>query len=214
MSNPPENIAPSELWNSLVTLPRPHRFVDFPRYNPTTGQSVGQVAMWVLTQEEQIASAAAADRVAKLVLKQKQIAGEENIGYKSVYNNAASVEILYRACRDHNDIGRPAFPSPSHLRKISVDELGVLMRHYLTLQYEIGPIIGSLSKEEMDAWIARLVEGGQQFPLDLLSSEATTDLLMYMARRLYKSPTDNTSVGTPLDESSTDEIPPDVSDIN
>lgn len=202
MSEPSRNISVSDVWLALNELPRPSRLVDFPRNDPATGESIGKIAMWVLTHEEQMICISAADKLAKEMLRDKQAKDDDNLGYKDLYNNAASVEVLFRACRNPSDLKLSAFPSPTELRKkLTVDEIGVLMRNYMQLQYELGPIIAHMSEPDLDAWVRRLGEGGSAFPLDLLSSEARNDLVMHMALRLCTSPMVNTSVGSRPDVS-------------
>lgn len=217
MSGPPTDISASELWSALTKIPRPWKVVDFPRVDPMTKEPVGQLAIWVLTQEEQIAASAEADRVAKQLLKDPQRQGEANIGYENIYNNEATVQVLYRACRDVKDVKRPAFPSASVLRKqFSVDEISALAVLYLQVQGSIGPIVATMSVEEEKAWIGRLAEAGNVFPTSLLSPREQERLLLSMALQLVSfwtatpSPGSAPDSGGPSGESATeapDEMP-------
>jgi len=201
---PPEDVPATALWLALTAIPRPHKLVDFPRRLPGTEESVGQVAMWPLTQEEQMACSAEADRFTKKLLKDGQKKDEANLGYETMFSNEVAVQILYRACRDATDLERPAFPSPSQLRQaLTADEVGALFKHYLTVQLELGPIVAHLSDEEMEAWVKRIGEGGSAFPFDLLSWEMQRALVLFMASRLTSSPTDTLSAGSPPEESQT-----------
>lgn len=201
MSLPPENLTPSELWCSLTAIPRPHKTVDFPRKD-FLGKPIGQLAIWVLTQEEQMACNAEAEAYTRKVLKSPPKADESNIGYSHTFGNAAAIEVLYRACRDPKDTSRPAFPSPKLMREImTTDEVSVLFEHYLTVQLELGPVVAHMTETEMNAWIARLSEGGSAFPFDLLSSEAQKTLLLFMASRVTALRTDTSSVGLLQEES-------------
>lgn len=185
MAGPPENIEPNELWAALTALPRPHRLVDVPRYLPGTRESVGQVAVWPLTQEEQMACNAEADRFTKELLKDPQKKDEANLGYHHTYTNEVAVQVLYRACRDPKDTNRPAFPSPSLMRKhFSSDEIGVLFHSFCTVQSELGPIRAEMSLEETEALILRLEEGGSAFPIESYSWETQRTLVLSMASRL------------------------------
>lgn len=207
MTRPPENIEASELWLALTAVPRPHRIVDFPRNLPGTNEPVGKLAIWPLTQEEQMASNAEADRFMKELLKNPQKKDEANLGYHHTFTNETAVQVLFRACRDPNskNFEKPAFPSPGLLRaKLTADEIGVLFNSYLRVQSEVGPIVAYLSDEEMDAWLERIGEGGSLFPLDSLSWEMREQLLRHSAFRLRSFLTDTPSAGGPPDGSSTD----------
>lgn len=204
MAGPPDDIPASKLWLKLQEMPRPSRVVDFPRIGPD-GSPVGSLAMWVLTQEEQMICSAAAEEFTRRVLKDGR---KEELGYDAVYSNAACVEILYRACRDPEDIKRPAFPTPKAIREtLTADECGRLFEHYLTVQLEVGPIVAHMSPEEMNAWVARIAEGGSAFPFDLLSSDVQKTLVLFMARRLASSPMATSSAGSPPGEPPTNEEP-------
>lgn len=200
---PPENVPPSELWTLLSQMPRPWEVVDFPRIDPITREPIGQVAIWVLSQEEQLAASAAADTVAKKILKERQAAGEHNLGYEAVYNNEATVQVLHRACRDVKDLNRSAFPDASKLRKLSVDEVSVLAVLYLQVQAKLGPIIATMSSEEERAWIGRLAEAGNVFPTASLSPREQERLMVSMARQLVSFWTATSSPGSAPESGST-----------
>jgi hypothetical protein len=196
-------LPPSELWLALTALPRPTREVPIPRNIPGTDTPVGTLVMWPLTQEEQMAANAEADRWTKTLLKDPQKKDEANLGYQHTYTNEVAVQVLYRACRDVTNIDRPAFPSPKMMReKLSTDEIGVLFSTYCTVQAELGPIRAEMSKEEADALILRLAEGGSAFPLDSLSWEQQRTLALSMACRLVACWTVISSAGLQPDASS------------
>ncbi len=195
MSNTPETIGPSELWIKMMEMPRPSRAVDLPRLDKK-GEPIGQVAIVVLSQEEQMICSAAAEKTAREVLKETPKESDAKRGYEDIYNNSAAVEILYRACRCVDDIKKPAFPSPKEMRRVfSIDEVGVLFSHYLTVQAELGPIVGHMEKDEIDSWCRRLAEGGSRFPLDLCSLDVVRNLAFSLACRLAPFLTDTSSVG-------------------
>lgn len=196
-SGPPKDLSASELWAALTQIPRPWKVVDFPRVDPFTKESVGKLAIWVLTQEEQIAASAEADQVAKKILKDPQRTGESNVGYENIYNNESTVQVLYRACRDVKDVTRPAFPSASLLRKnLSTDEISVLAVHYLQVQAEVGPIVAAMTPDAEKLWIGRLAEAGDIFPTGLLSLREQERLLLSMASQLVSFWTDTSSPGS------------------
>lgn len=200
MPGPPTDIPASELWSLITATPRPHRAVAFPRKD-IAGLPLGDVAMVVLTLEEQQICAAEAERYAKAILKEAagQTAGT---GYQAIYENEASIQLLYRACRDVNNLEKHAFPSPGLMRKhLTGDELAVLLRAYLMTQSELGPIVAHFEPDEQEAWIRRLAEGGEAFPTASLSPAHLERLLISMASQLVSFWTDTASPGSPPEES-------------
>lgn len=203
-----DTLTPRELFAELSAMPRPHRVVDFPRKHPVTGEPVGQVALWPLTQTEQIHSAIAAD---KLIREHFQgIDANRTLGYEASYSNAVCVEILWRACRNPRDLDRPAFPSAKDLRSVvTPDEAGLLFEAYLEMVNDIGPIIATMTRGDLDAWIQRLLVGGQQIdPLASFSSGMLRVLVRALAERLRNSTTDTSSVGLPLASFDDDTLEP------
>ncbi len=205
---PPTDVSASELWTALMATPRPFEVVDFPRVDPITKEPVGQLAIWVLTQEEQIAASAEADRVAKQLLKDPQREGEANLGYANIYGNEASVQVLYRACRDAKNVMRPAFPSASMLRKfLSVDEISVLAVLYMQVQSTLGPIVASMTADEEKLWIGRLADAGDVFPTAALSLREMEALLLSSAKQLVSFWTATSSAGLEPASGGSDVIP-------
>lgn len=199
---PPSEESPSELWVKLTQVPRPHKIVPFPRRNPVTGHPIADVAIWPLTQEEQMIANAEADRWTKSLLKDPQRKEEANLGYNHTFTNDVAIQILWRACRDPKDLKRPAFPSPGLMRKeFSTDETGVLFNHYLTVQLEVGPIISYMTEEEVEGMILRLHQGGSTFPFDTLSWDQQRTLVSSMASQLVSCWMAMSSAGLPLDAS-------------
>ncbi len=201
MAGPPDNVEASELWLALTQIPRPHKMVDIPRCFPGTDTPVGQVAMWPLTQEEQMAVNAEADRFTKKLLQDPQKRDEANLGYQHTFANEVAVQILSRVCRDVKDLSKPAFPSPKQMRQhLTADEVGVMFSQYLVIQLELGPIVAEMSDEEMEGWIKRIVVGGSAFPFASLSAEAQSRLVLFMASRLCSLQTATSLPGLPLEE--------------
>lgn len=199
-AGPPGNIEPSELWRLLQEVPRPSKVVDFPRKIPGTDDPVGQMRITPLSQSEQMACNSEADKFAKKLLKEAQRKDESNLGYDNVYANEVAVQVLYRACRSVDGITKPIFPNPGELReKLSADEVGALFALYCQVQVELGPIITRMSTEEMEAWIVRLEEGGQQEPFAFFSLEAQLRLVSFMASLIVELRTQISSAGSPLD---------------
>jgi hypothetical protein len=198
-----EPISPSELWLALTALPRPSRELPIPRKKEGSEEPVGFVRVWPLTQEEQMAANAEADRFTKNLLKDPQKKDEANLGYHHTFTNEVAIQVLFRACRDVNNVERPAFPSPNLMRStFTTDEIGVLFAGYSTIQGEIGPIRSEMSKEEQEALIFKLVEGGSAFPFDSCTWDQQRTLVLFMASQVVSCWTAMSSAGLPLDVSS------------
>lgn len=208
MSLPSDNISPSELFLALTKVPRPHRIVDFPRKGPD-GKPLGEIAITILSQEQQMEAAANAERYARKILKEVPKSEEARRGYDDIYTNAAACEILFKACRDKDDPKKQLFPTVEDIRRwLTMDEVGVLMSHYMTAQAELGPIVASMSDADVDAWIARIKDAGTLFPLDLLSSEALKTLVSILVSRLVSLQTASSYAGSQLDEPEKSEASP------
>lgn len=197
-AGPPPDVDPADLWTKLTTLPRPHTEVAFPRKDPRTGQPMAdKVKIWVLTESELMSSRAAADAYAHEILLKPQKSGDANLGYQDIYRNACVIEIVWRCCRAPINAQVPAFPSTKAIRQwLTSDEIAVLFQAYCAWQRESGPILSSMDKAEMDAWIAVLREGGSRVPLARLASESVIDLLMHSVSLLPRSLEGNGSPGS------------------
>ena len=185
MPSPPKHMSPATLFASLTEMPRPIRRVDFPRKRPD-GTPVGQVAIRVLTQEERLRASAEAERWARELLSDPDARKTFESG--DVYENCAACTLLHLACRDTEDPERPVFPTPKAIAEVlTVDEVAMMLRHYTTVQAELGPIVATMTEDEVDAWIERIAKAGDAFPFDLLSPAAQGQLASSMARRLSRS---------------------------
>lgn len=216
---PPQDSDPVDVWTQVTTLPRAHRVVPFPRMN-ADGAPVCTVAICVLTGDEVYLSNMSA--AAFMRKEQKRVFGEVSKSdeltpqLRSIAEGRATCEVIFRSCKkpdqcvpdergvcttDHASL-RPFFPTMEAIGKLSTDEQAVLARHYMQTQAEVGPIHSGMSQAEMDAWIELLGEGGSRDPLASLSLAQTSELMMYMASLLKRSPTDTCLPGT-LPEQST-----------
>jgi len=204
MSMPPKNISGAELWAKITQTPREHEIVPFPRL--VEGEQV-DVAMIVLTQEESfLANLECEKYIRKMMKEDLPKNGEISEGYNRMYELRASVEILSRAVRDAHDVSKAFFKTKDEIsRTLTTDEIGTLMREYHAVRAKIGPAVLTMSEGEVDAWIERLGEAEDAFPLVFLDSAALSQLVMSMVYRLYKSPTEKTSAGESPNEPSAHE---------
>lgn len=197
----PKEETGSEIWHLLTAVPRPSRKVPLPRKLPGTNQSVGDVPVWPLTHSELIESNAAAEQRMRTLFKDENKKDELNLGYQHSFANELAVQHLWRACRDPNDLNKPAFPSPKSMSlQFTGDEIGVLYNHFLTVQAEIGPITSTMSDEEYEAWIRRISEAGNADPFESLSWDLQRTLVVSMASQLASYWMDTSSVGWQPDE--------------
>jgi hypothetical protein len=191
----------SDIWNLLTQIPRPSRKVELPRKLPGTDESVGEISIWPLTHSELIESNAAAEQRMRTFFKEENKKDEVNLGYQHSYANELAVQHLWRACRDPNDLLKPAFPSPKAASlQFTGDEIGVLYNHFLTVQAEVGPITSTMSDEEYEAWVNRIAEAGTADPFDSLSWDLQRTLVVSMASQLASYWMAMSSVGSQLDD--------------
>lgn len=205
---PPPDITPSELWLSMLQVPVPHVVEDMPLKEPVFGKSIGKVAIVPLSPEELQVSRTIAGKWATERTGEKPKNGEESPAYFAVMASEAAVQILWRALRDPNDpmLKKPAIPAAALLRKAPfTDDIHVvLMKMYTRACVETGPIIATMTEEEMNAWLDVLEEGGSAFPFELLSSETKNALLMHSVARLKISKMGSGSPGHPQGASTND----------
>lgn len=207
---PPKDVDASDLWSLLTTLPTPHRIVDHPRKLPNSNESVGQIAIIPLTQQETINAQIAAEIYTRDVLKDrksgKPLGKDDAItpGYDSIFKNEAAAQVLYRACRRPNDLTRPVFPAPQLLKdKLTADEIGVLVNEFNITRVRCGPIVSLMTTEEKDAWLDALEAGGEAIaPFASLSSDLSLELLMHSVARTRSLRKASSSPGGPLDDPS------------
>lgn len=179
-------LEPIDLFLELTKSPRPHRIIDYPRKSPTTGLPVGQVALQLLTPEEQARGAAAAAKYCRELLgsfKQDEVAAQ---GYASVYQTAVMSENLFRSVRRANDLSLPFFPSAEAARQVPTpDEAAVLIEAYADFQADVGPIEAGMDDNQVNAWLARITQGADSVaPFYLLSSASKNELIRRLAARL------------------------------
>jgi len=156
--------------------------VDFPRFKPGTTEPIGQLAIRPLLQGEQLAASIAAEKAVSAELKDSP---KDSTGREVAFSNASAVEIIFRACRDANDLNRPAFPSTKAIRDhLTTDECGVLFNQYLVVSNEVGPIISGMTIEERDAWLDKLEEAGSN--LDFLASYSPVALRTFLSGALER----------------------------
>lgn len=200
---PPTDVPASELFLRLSASARPSEVVDFPRKGPD-GEPLGQVRITILTERDILASAVEAERFTQKMLRTPERPSDSvSQGYIDVYRHESAVQLIHRSCKRAEDAQArmPAFPSPHEIRDMMTpDEIGVLLESYFLVQAKYGPIVARMSAEDVEAWVSRLMVGGNALPLAFLSSEMRDALIVRICSLLQSSPTDNSSAGVPLNE--------------
>lgn len=204
-NGPPADVGASELWAAFTAIPLPHDIVDFPVRDPIMGQSIGKVAIVPLGVEDLMVCQKVAAEFTANITKEHPKSGEESPAYSKIYSDEAAVQILWRALRDANDktLERRAFKAPSLLRRapFTGDLIAVLLNMYMRTCATRGPVIATMTAEEMNAWLDRLEEGGAAHPLESLTWGGMTDLLMHSVARSRALRTRSISSGSPPDAS-------------
>jgi hypothetical protein len=203
----PQDVAPSLLWAMYTKAPREYELVDLPvgEKFALTG-ALPQLAMVPLSAEEtMLCRAEAEDYAKKCLLKAPPREDEQNLAFRSIYDDEVAIRVLWRSCRDPNDptLRKKVFPGPKPMREmLTLDQIGVLSHAYVRIERLLSPIRYILSKEEMDGLLMRLREGGRESaPLDYLSSALLKELLMHSVSNPPPSPTPSTSPGGQPDSS-------------
>jgi len=201
---PPKDVTGAQMWAEITQCPREFRRVPFPR--AWKGEQV-EVAMVIMTQEEAfLANLAAEKYVRKMLRDDMPKASDVSEGYLRIFELAAAPEILFRVCKDPTDTSKPFFKTRDEISKfLTTDKTGILLREYNLVRMEMGPVITQMTGDEMDAWIDRLTEAEDIYPLVLLDSELLTRALRTMASQLKALRTGKNSATSPPDEPTTDE---------
>ena len=179
---PPTDIPPSELWLALTAAPRPAEVQDWP------GQPGKKVRIQVLRLDEhETCRLTAAQHLKDRKFQPSELPGD-------VYADAVAVEVLWRALVRPDPIERPdgtsiywpIAPNADALRKVlSADELVALFNMYLTTQHRLGPTETSVrTGPELDAWISRLAEAEDEFPLASFTWPQLAELCFLLAHRV------------------------------
>lgn len=172
-------MAEDEVWLHAKALPRPFVTCDLPRTDPGTGNPVGTLRLQLLSQGEQLECAIAAENYVKKHLPQA-LPGSE--GRKDLYEEALTIEMLWRACRRAKTPEYPFFSTPRDVRDLSAEETGVLAELYKTARYRLGPVTESLSEEEFYAIVDQLAAEGPTADYASLSWDLRMEIVTRLAR--------------------------------
>ena len=164
---------PRAILRKLPEAPRPNEVVEFPRRTSQTGESVGRLRVQVLTAIEHDD---ARERVHR-AYRERQFSVEELAGYimkEAAGDKAIAREVLAMACQaPRASSSSLKMTSPARLSRRARLEAALTSRRdsgslqrVLAAQPKYGPFDRNVTtKDDQDAWIRRLEEGGSEFPL-------------------------------------------------
>jgi hypothetical protein len=202
MSLPPENIKDYDLFAQITQLPRPYKIVDSPL--KLADGSYAPVAIWALTQEEHCRCTASAEEWTQNILKERikhPKKDEQCLAYDKLHFNRSTSEVLFRAVRRADDINKPFFTDVKSIQfYLTLDQIVHMFNQYNIVMKELGPMINDLTAFEMDLWIDKLKRGSSIAPLDNLSSQMQSQLILYMADHFVSSQMDKSSQSTVVEE--------------
>ena len=195
------------LFARLTQLPRPHMVVPFPMPDGTEEE----IIMRVLTAMEMSQCKSDAERRSKQSLSSKGSdpndvvqsvvirEGEASEGYKELYRDFLTYNILFRACRNKDNIDKPVFPTLTDVAKhLGVDEAGILINHYYTTQLNKGLVIVNMTKDDMETNLKKIIDAGTDpsFFFNSFSSEMLKTFLSFTVSQLRSLQTDKSSPGS------------------
>lgn len=215
---PPEGWQPTQLWGALCERPKPSAALDLPIKN-YRDQPFDRIRMLVLRNDEKInARVAGLDlTVAKMRERFKDfeaahVAGntvaEELLQTYSALETLALAVVTVDGVEGKAADGRTTMTYGRHFRSstdinrvLHEDEISTLWAQYLSVQRERGPLVTSMTGEEVEAWIAVLKDAADALPLARLTWPALATLCLCLAQRA------GSSTGSSLDLSQSEESP-------
>lgn len=184
---PPKDVEPSELFLKLLE-PQPAEVIDFPRKGHD-GKPISQIRIRVLSQEEH--DSARIRAFSSLKAKGFSPDDLQDIGMREVVGDRVAKELIAIACTeatsnlDDAATGQPiyarVFHSADDVGKLRAHEVSVLFNAYILVQDKWGP---REHDTDVDAWVNRLAEGGNAFPLLSLDLPDLVELATSLAERV------------------------------
>lgn len=183
--------AASEAWDIMRARPRPSAVIEAP-IKTYSGQQLEHFRIEVLRMDEiRRARLKARTQVLKETGIEPQFLGNDAFTAERL-QTATALEILATALRSVSGVetiagdGRKTtvhgrlFHNAEELETlIHEDELTLLLMQYRAVQKGRGPIVGELSKEEMEEWIVYLAGAKNDHPLSRLTWPALETLCRY-----------------------------------
>ncbi len=160
---PSKEISPEDLWSQIIQTPRPIKVIDFPRYN-NEGEPETQFILTILTQEEFNNAQSSVEKYVTSKLNKKGLKLDKkdiSIIKDTLFHSRYYAELLFRCCRNIDDVNKPFFPSLDAIDKlITEEESQYILTEFSNFQCLLNPI--GLDSDEMDMWLERLTIGGKK----------------------------------------------------
>lgn len=182
------------LWAKMFQRERPSLDFDFP---VNGNEETLKMKVIELTAEESTIGEMDAVKRVQALFKGNM---PQKVDYESMYNKYNAANIIYRTCRNINDINFKIFPTvDAVLKYLSVDQMGVIMNYYYDLMATKGCIRAISDPIELEMTIQKLIEDGTnaRFLLNSCSSEMLKDLILSLVSQLSIQPMDSSSVILP-----------------
>lgn len=169
----------------LQQMPRPWKGIDFPRKDPVNGDSIGRIALQLLSQQDQLLSAISAAQYVRRFAPELMSSAEE---YRNIYQNALSAEMVHRACLNEEMAkegkSRPFFPSVMKVHELlDSPEVGALVTQYVAMQSELERE-KTFDSSELDLWVDDLHTNGLM-ALVGVKPETLGAMLVAMANKIF-----------------------------
>lgn len=184
---PPEDVKASDLFRKLLETPFPTKVVPFPRKG-ADGNWISNIRIRVLSQDDlDKARELAQERLDKRKFTAEQLTG---VVLKELAADTVARELLAMACLTEESYGDDANGQPIHARifvdgsqlgRLTGDEIAVLFNAWQMIQRNFGPLESNI---DVDAWVNRLVEGGDALPLAFLGSQDVAELAYALSVRI------------------------------
>ncbi len=173
-------------WEEVSKV-RGHKVVDFCRKD-LEGKDI-KIAMVTMTQEESLATSINTEKFVRKFFKDSETdlpkTGEAANGYTMIFEQKAAVEILFKVCRNPDDISLAFFKTPDEMtRTLTTDEIGYLMTVYSRVRAELSPFKYDITEDEVDALIDRIDMEKKVYILDTLSPSVLGDFILSLVTRL------------------------------
>ncbi len=189
MNIPQTDNSPSELFLKLLE-PQPSEVIDFPRKGPD-GKPISKIRIQVLPHEQH-------DRARETAFKALQEKGYsaedlQHVSMREVAADRIAKELIAISCLTAEsqfpdaNTGDPVygriFRNGEEVGKLRSHEVTTLFSAYMLVQEKYGPH-EHMSKEHIDAWIKKLTEGGEMFPLLSLDLPELASLTLSFSERI------------------------------
>lgn len=199
MPAPPEDVSSNELFQTLLSRPRPSVITPFPPFDKPG--KPGQIRIQVLAKNDHDRARFMARKRLKANASQFGVTldskDELSDAIRGVESDLAACEVLAMACLS-------VTPIPGHSeddasvkyarvfadgeqvgKTLTADEVALLFSAYNIAQHKFGPHEDICSPEDVNMWVRRLVEGAEQNFFLRLSSPQWAELLTGLAQKLH-----------------------------